>query len=194
MHLNPARARLIQIEERLSAYRWSSYAEYLKPPKQRLEWLRTERLLGEWGVGEDNAVGRRQFEAGMEQRKKQEMSKESGDWRQLRRGWCWGPNSFREELLEQIGAKKGAQPTGEELGESDEPKAQRMVAAMLQEAGWKEAELERRLKGDMKKGRMAARLRAETTMTWRWIAERLVMGHWRTAVNAARRAGSARRK
>ncbi len=61
------------------------------------------------------------------------------------------------------GAKKGAQPTGEERWESDEPKAQRMVAAMLQEAGWKEAELERRLKGDVKKGRRAARLRAETT-------------------------------
>ncbi len=31
-------------------------------------------------------------------------------------------------------------------------------------------------------------------MTWRWIAERLAMGHWRTAANAARRAGLARRK
>ena len=30
--------------------------------------------------------------------------------------------------------------------------------------------------------------------TWRWIAEHLAMGHWRTAVNAARRAGPARRK
>ena len=80
------------------------------------------------------------------------------------------------------------------MWESDEQKAQRMVAAMLQEAGWKDSELERRLKGDVKKGRMAARLRAETTMTWRWIAERLAMGHWRTAVNAARRAGLARRK
>ena len=31
-----------------------------------------------------------------------------------------------------------------------------MVAAMLQEAGWKEAELGRRLKGDVKKKRVAA--------------------------------------
>jgi len=131
--------------------------------RKRLEWLRTERLLGEWGVGEDHAGGRRQFEMGMEQRKEQEMSKESGDWRKLRRGWCWGPNSFREELLEQIGAKKGAAHHGEELWESDEQKAQRMVAGMLREVGWKESELGRRLKGDVKKGRMAARLRAETT-------------------------------
>jgi len=31
---------------------------------------------------------------------------------------------------------------------------------------------------------LARRLREETTMTWQWIAERLVMGHWRTAYNA----------
>ncbi|MDA1276339.1 MAG: transposase, partial [Verrucomicrobia bacterium] len=48
VHLNPARARLIPIDGPLSAYRWSSYAEYLRPPKQRPEWLRMDRLLGEW--------------------------------------------------------------------------------------------------------------------------------------------------
>jgi hypothetical protein len=37
-----------------------------------------------------------------------------------------------------------------------------------------------------RKARLAARLRAETTMTRPWIAERLVMGHWRTALNATR--------
>ncbi len=122
------------------------------------------------------------------------MSKASEEWGPLRRGWCWGPKSFRENLLEQIGAKKGTHHHGEELRESDEPKAQRLVAELLREAGWQESELSRRLKGDAKKGRMAARLRAETAMTWRWIAERLAMGHWRTAANAARRAGLARRK
>ena len=40
--------------------------------------------------------------------------------------------------------------------------------------------------------KMAARLRAETTVTCRWIAEELVMGHWRTAANAVRRALSHR--
>ncbi len=41
---------------------------------------------------------------------------------------------------------------------------------------------------------MVARLRAETTMTWRWIAEQLAMGHWRTAANAVRAVGLNRRK
>jgi hypothetical protein len=37
------------------------------------------------------------------------------------------------------------------------------------------------------------RLRAETTMTWGWIARRLEMGHWRTAANAVRRAAVKRK-
>jgi len=73
-----------------------------------------------------------------------------------------------------------------ELKESDEQKAERLVGAMLRAAGWKEEELKRRPKGDMKKARMAARLRSETAMTWLWIAKRLEMGHWRTAANAVR--------
>src|SRR5207253_6500151 len=90
------------------------------------------------------------------------------------------------ELLELIGQQQGKQHYGEELKESDEHKAGRLLAELLRKMGWTEAELQRRRKGDAGKARMAARLRAETTMTWVWIAERLAMGHWRTASNAAR--------
>ena len=40
----------------------------------------------------------------------------------------------------------------------------------------KKADLKTRPKGDLVKVALAARLRAETTMTMGWIAERLVMG------------------
>ena len=33
-------------------------------------------------------------------------------------------------------------------------------------------------KGDERKVRLAAPLRAQTTMSWQWIAEHLVMGSW----------------
>jgi len=42
--------------------------------------------------------------------------------------------------------------------------------------GWSAGELERRRKADGEKLKIARRLRAETTMTWGWIAERLAMG------------------
>ena len=101
-----------------------------------------------------------------------------------------GSKDFREELLDRIGDKKGAQHHGEELRESDEQKALRLIAEMLGKIGWTETDLGRRPKGDRKKAKMAARLRAETPMTWWWIAEQLEMGHWRTAANAARAFGS----
>jgi hypothetical protein len=167
-------------------YRWSSWPEYLKSPGKRRPWLRVDRVLGEWGVKQDNAVGRRQLEQGMEQRKEAEVSRANSDWKKLRRGWCWGAKDFREELLELIGRKQGKQHHGEELNESDEQKAERLVGQMLRAGGWTEEELKHRPKGDIKKARMAARLRTETAMTWLWIAKRLQMGHWRTAANAVR--------
>jgi len=42
--------------------------------------------------------------------------------------------------------------------------------------GWSVGELERRRKADGEKLKIARRLRAETTMTGGWIAERLAMG------------------
>jgi len=46
----------------------------------------------------------------------------------------------------------------------------------LQRRRWTEAELARRIKGDPDRLKMAARLRAETAVTVKWIAARLQLG------------------
>jgi len=194
VHLNPVRAKLLKPEQRLAEYRWSSWPEYLKRPGKRWPWLRVDRVLGEWQVAADTATGRRQLERTMEERKGEEMRQEASEWKKLRRGWCWGPKGFREELLELIGEKRAQQHYGEELKESDEQKARRLLAEMLGKAGWPAGELSHRRKADPQKARLAARLRAETPMTWSWIAKELEMGHWRTAANAVRLAVAAKRK
>ncbi len=51
------------------------------------------------------------------------------------------------------------------------------MAAELKLIGWRE-DLKRRRKRDPKKGRIAQRLRGQTTMTLKWIAEELQMGAW----------------
>ena len=43
---------------------------------------------------------------------------------------------------------------------------------------WTAEDLKARRKGDAKKVRLAQRLRAETTMTLKWIAGELQMGTW----------------
>jgi hypothetical protein len=60
------------------------------------------------------------------------------------------------------------------------------VTEGLAQAGWRESDLELRRKADGVKVELARRLRRETTLGWLWIAQRLRMGHWRSAANAAR--------
>ncbi len=173
VHLNPVRAKLLKPEVALRSYGWSSWPEYLKRPGRRWPWLRVDRLLGEYGVRKDNAAGRRRLEEALEERRAGEAGV---DYRQLRRGWCFGPDSFRQELLEQMQDRVGAEHYGEERQETAEAKAERMVVRELKRRGWEEAELGRRPKGDRTKLALAEQLRKETTVTVKWIAERLRMG------------------
>jgi len=173
VHLNPVRAKLISPEEALSAFRWSSYGEYLKSASKRTPWLRVDRLLGEHGIPRDSPSGRKQFEMRMEERRANEDVKE---YKKIRRGWCYGNAAFRKELLGQMSGKIGTFHYGEEVRETAEEKAERMVIEELRKLQWQQEDLEKRRKGDAAKVKIARRLRNETTMTLVWIAERLGMG------------------
>jgi len=173
VHLNPVRANLLKSEKRLSAYAWSSYGEYLKSPARRLPWLRVDRLLGEMRIPQDTAAGRREFERQMELRRGQEDPEQ---WERLRRGWCWGAETFRQELLAQMEEKMGQEHYGAERHETAVAKAERIVEEEMKRLGWRKADLVRHAKGHARKVRIASRLRGETTMTLQWIAERLNMG------------------
>ena len=175
VHLNPARARLLRAEQALSAYRWSSYPEYLKAAGRRPGWLRVDRLLGEHGIPKDSPAGRGLFAARMEERRGAEDGRE---YRRIRRGWCYGEEAFRKELLGQMVGRAGENHYAEERQESDAEKARRIVAAELKRLNWTESELRRRRKGDPKKVRIARGLREKTTMTLKWIAGELYMGAW----------------
>jgi REP element-mobilizing transposase RayT len=175
VHLNPVRANLLAAEQSLRAYPWSSYPEYLKDPAQRASWLRVDRLLGEMGILRDSAAGREQFQQGMEERRTQEVG---ADWKAVREGWCLGGETFRQELLAQVGGRMGEHHYGAERAESAEDKAGRIVVEELGRAGWTEAELPLRPKGDPVKLAVATRLRRETTVTLKWITQRLAMGAW----------------
>ena len=98
VHLNPARAKLLRPEQKLCNYPWSSWPDYLKPSEQRACWLRVDRLLGELGIPKDSAAGREELENHLEVRRAQE---DDGEFKKIRRGWCLGGDTFRQELLEQ---------------------------------------------------------------------------------------------
>jgi REP element-mobilizing transposase RayT len=180
VHLNPVRAALVRSSQPLESYRWSSYGEYLRPPSRRPKWLRVDRLLGEWGIPKDSVAGRRQFRRFLEQRRTAERS--ATDWKAVERGWCLGDPQFKEELLAQM-HERHKDHYGPELREADALHAEGLVARELRRLGWREADLAQRRKGDPDKVRMAWRLRQESTMTLKWIAQRLQMGAWTSVSN-----------
>jgi REP element-mobilizing transposase RayT len=177
VHLNPVRVRLLRPDQPLQAFAWSSYGEYLRPAGRRVPWLRVDRLLGEMGIAADSAAGRREFARRMEAARRVDRT---GAYRKIRRGWCYGEEAFRRELLRQANQQMGEHHYGEERRESAEDKAARLVAAGLQAAGWKESDLGLRRKGDAVKMALARRLRQETTLPLKWICHRLKMGSWKS--------------
>lgn len=175
VHLNPARAHVLADEEPLQAYRWSSYPEYLKAPSQRPAWLEVRRVLGELGIPQDSAAGRRQFGRRMEARRHEADPRE---WKRMQRGWCLGDEEFRRELLGQMSQPVGEHHYGPERRESAEQRAERIVREALRQAGLKEQTLGQLPKAAPAKLAVARRLRAETTVPLKWIATRLQMGTW----------------
>jgi putative transposase len=173
VHFNPVRAKLVAPEQGLRQYRWSSWPEYLRRPRQRPGWLRVDRLLGEYRIPRDNAAGRRYLEKCLEQRRADE---EGRDYRGLRRGWFLGDKALKQALLEDMKSSFGENHRGEEVWESALQHAESVVAEELKGLGWRKDQLEHRRKGDAGKARIARRLRTETTMSLKWIAERLHMG------------------
>ena len=180
VHLNPARAGLLRPDQRLRTYAWSSYPAYLKDAAKRPKWLRVDRLLGEHGIPRDSAAGRRQFQRQVEERRTAENQQE---YKRIRRGWFYGEEAFRKELLGQMTGRAGEHHYAEDRSESDEEKARSILAAELKRMHWSASDLKKRRKGDPSKVRIAARLRQETTMTLKWIADQLHMGVWTHASN-----------
>ena len=173
VHLNPVRAKLLTPEQKLARYRWSSYPAYLLPARQRPAWLRVDRLLGEHGLRADTSAARREFAARMEGRRAAELERE---WQPIRRGWCLGRPEFRTELLGEMREQTGPNHAGAERRESEAAWAGQWLAAELKRLDWTAAELADRRKGDPQKVELARQIRAETTMTLAWIAEKLNMG------------------
>jgi len=172
VHLNPVRAKLVSSDERLHNYRWSSLPAILLPSDQRPEWVRVDRLLGESGIQHDDAAGVSELERRLESRR-EDAPEEFDD---VRRGWCFGDDGFRQELLTRIEGEAGSQHFGSEIHEAAEAKASRIIDEELRRAVWTGAELKLRQKGDPEKIVIARRLRAETTVTLQWIAAQLHMG------------------
>ena len=184
IHLNPVRARMITLEQRLFDYRWSSYRHYVSG-KDRPEWFEAERVLGELGWGDD-AAGRRAYGERMRERAVEELAEgiEAAERGELRRGWCLGGASFRERMLglldlaaEKLPGERRSRRDAAVLRDRGEEGARQLLVEGLRCFGLKSAELALLKKNDARKAALAATIRAGTAVSNRWIAETLHLGH-----------------
>ena len=186
IHLNPARAKLFDLEMgRLSDYEWSSYPLYFSPSK-RPSWLAVERVLGALGVQDDRS-GREVFRRTMQKRVQEvagsDRSQEvDAQWAQICRGWCFGSEQFRNDLMDRLDGVIGTKGrresfSGEEVRAHDEAEAQRLLKDGLATLRLKTVELSGMRKNAPEKQVLAWLLRSRTVVGNQWITEHLHCGH-----------------
>jgi REP element-mobilizing transposase RayT len=186
IHLNPARAKLFDLENgKLSDFLWSSYPLYLKPSK-RPGWLRVDRVLGAAGW-EDTAAGRSAYQRMMQKRVAEIAGSESphevdSQWADIRRGWFCGEESFREMLLNKLDDVIGGQGerdsfSGQEVRLHDEAEAERLVCKGLARLKLNETDLLDLPKGAEEKKAIITLLKKRTHAGNKWIVTRLQAGH-----------------
>jgi len=179
IHLNPARAGLAGGGHgKLVSYPWSSLPCYLsgKGP----DWLVLDRVLGAFELAKDGR-GRRAYVAWLEAR-----AAEGGDvgeqaMKELRRGWYLGEPTFADKLRALVEPRRdrgteGRDPTAKAHDESEAEDLARRALGLLGMPVEPEA-LAGLRKGDPRKVLVAVIVRKNTSVSNRWLTDRLAMGH-----------------
>jgi hypothetical protein len=179
VHLNPVRAGILKPQERLLAYPWSSFGFYLAAPEHRPKWVRVDRLMGEHGLADNGAVARHEFEQRMERRRLE--NNDAHELKQLRQEWCLGGAEFKKQMLNELEDGLGEHHCGELHRETAKAKAQRIVTEELARLGLDQSQLAALRKSDPVKLAIAARLRRETTLTIKAIAQEVGLGTSKSA-------------
>lgn len=192
IHLNPVRAGLVEVGAGASVvdYSWSSLPGYYWPGR-RPGWLVVEHALAalQW---KDTARDRQAFvdyvqrlaleEKAPRDRQETEVTSWAGLRSSLERGWYYGTEAFKEQVLEKareaIGQRSKAKQNyhGAEVHDHGEREARRIIAQRLLEAGLRSLDLGTLAKGDPRKVRIAKEIRSKTSVPLSFVARELKMG------------------
>jgi REP element-mobilizing transposase RayT len=188
IHLNPVRARLHEAAEVL-AYPWSSLPKFAG--KARPEWLDAQTVLMEAGDLPDSSSGWKSYVQYLEFLATDPLARKELAAERMSRGWCLGDRSFKTDM------KKAALEQGADMERFAglEPEDARRERAGL----WEERLVELAhaanieldslpaKKSHADKVRLAAAMKFGTSVSNRWLAERLAMGKPASASQFVRR-------
>jgi len=199
VHLNPVRAGLVNPMKGLGLlnFRWSSLSQaYAVAPSQRGDWMETKFGFAA-GQVPDTVSGRRRFVEQLERRATEEKNEKCG-WHEkegqtlnstLSRGWYWGSQQFREQLLGLLktrGALKQGSNRNYRTSKQSRDEQYREAGQILEAGrlalGLSEEDLESGWGSDPRKVAIATTLHLKTTVPQGLIAERLGM---RSAANVS---------
>ena len=184
IHLNPARARLLDLDTgELASYPWSSYPAFLTP-RQRPCWLNVARVLQAYHW-QDDSNGRRAYALHMRKRVlelRHAAAPASVDetWKRIRRGWYLGPAEFKQQLEGLVDSrlkdKRRSSFSGDEVALHDERMAEEILKKAWGKLNRSEADILTAKKSSDEKCLLAWLLRRHTAVSNDWISRRLQMG------------------
>jgi len=186
IHLNPARAKRFDLKAgALTDHYWSSYPLYFRP-SERPHWLTVDRVLGALGLTDDRK-SREVFRRVMQKRVLEIACSDTphdvdAQWANIRRGWCFGSELFRNEMVDRLdgvigGGGKRESFSGEQTRLHDEAEAFRLVERGLRLLNVHADVLKDMRKNAPEKQVLAWHLRSRTIMSNQWITEHLHCGH-----------------
>jgi putative transposase len=180
-HLFQGRYKAIVVdpEERnylVTSSDYISYPAYVQGGTTLWWWLKRETVLGELGLV-DLAADRRRYAERMKERAREELAEEVKE-----RGWCLGGEAFRKQMLslldkasDKLRADKAVD--GAVRQSHGEKRAEELLQQGLGRLGLSGEQLGKLRKNDRRKIALGRVIRRETTVSNRWIAERLSLGH-----------------
>ncbi len=185
IHLNPARAKMFDlINAKLIDYSWSSYPFYLRPSK-RPSWLSINQVFNSLRINDDRK-GRTEYRQYMQKwvleiARSKDPRQLDPDWKNIRRGWFLGCETFRDSLLDRLddlrSERKSSSFCGTEIRLHNERQAQRLLSIAMKQLSLTDKSLESLPKGAPEKKILAWYIRNQTTVSNEWLAVRLKSGH-----------------
>ena len=176
IHLNPVRASIVELPQ-LEQFRWSSYRYFIRGSAGRPGFLTCEEWLRAAGPLVDSPQGWRAYNDRLARLLTDEGRPAAPALEQMSRGWVIGSEDFQEKLsLSFQRMQKASDWGGQSMGEINEREWQRLLDKALRVVSQTAATASRQPKSAPWKIAIATWLKQRTSVSNRWLSERLTMG------------------